>query len=78
MSNDPPKISLIIPAYNEADRIAASLETVSKFVAAETGTYEVLLVNDGSRDRTPEIVREISPELFPDGNFQLLEYGENR
>ncbi|MCA9434157.1 MAG: glycosyltransferase family 2 protein [Candidatus Omnitrophica bacterium] len=78
MSNDPPKISLIIPAYNEADRIAASLETVSKFVAGETDSYEVLLVNDGSRDRTPEIVREISPELFPDGNFQLLEYGANR
>ncbi|MCA9446696.1 MAG: glycosyltransferase family 2 protein, partial [Candidatus Omnitrophica bacterium] len=55
-----------------------SLETVSKFVAGETDSYEVLLVNDGSRDRTPEIVREISRELFPAGNFQLLEYGENR
>ncbi len=78
MSTAPPKISLIIPAYNEADRIGQSLETVSQFISSQADVYEVLLVNDGSRDNTLEVIREVAPRLFADQSFELLEYGANR
>ena len=50
--------SIIIPAYNEAERIGATLEKVLTHVAKMGWTAEVIVVNDGSRDSTPEIVRE--------------------
>ena len=78
MSTEPPKISLIVPAYNEADRIAGSLETLASFLTGQSDTYEVLVVNDGSRDSTPEIVRERAPEVFGETPVELLEYGANR
>jgi len=78
MSTEPPQISLIVPAYNEADRIAASLEAIAKHVADQIDSYEVLLINDGSRDKTAEIAREIAPGLFEEGVFSILDYGENR
>ena len=78
MSKSRPKVSLIIPAYNEADRIAASLKEVARFISSQDDSYEILLINDGSRDKTAEIVRDTAPNLFAEGSFQILEYGENR
>ena len=50
--------SIVIPAYNEAERIGATLEKVVAYVARMGWTAEVIVVNDGSRDATPEIVRQ--------------------
>jgi dolichyl-phosphate beta-glucosyltransferase len=50
--------SIVIPAYNEAQRIAAALEKVVAYAAKMGWTAEVIVVNDGSRDATPEIVRQ--------------------
>ena len=51
-------VSLIIPAYNEESRIGKSLERIMKFFAAEPYVSEVVIVDDGSKDRTMEIIRE--------------------
>ena len=51
----PPSLSLVIPAYNEAERIAATLETVTAFLAAQPYAHELILVDDGSADGTAEI-----------------------
>lgn len=56
------KYSIIIPAYNEAARLGKTLERVLTYVSAELCETEVIVVNDGSRDRTPELVREYAQE----------------
>jgi dolichyl-phosphate beta-glucosyltransferase len=48
--------SVVIPAYNEAKRLEATLDRVLGYVAAQKWNAEVLVVNDGSRDATREIV----------------------
>ena len=48
--------SIIIPAYNESARITSSLDKLLSHIAQERWTAEVLVVNDGSRDNTAEIV----------------------
>ena len=56
----PPTYSIVIPAYNESARLGASLEKVLAFVHAQRWDAEVLVVNDGSRDNTANIVREFA------------------
>ncbi len=48
--------SIIIPAYNESARITLSLEKILAYVAQQGWRAEILVVNDGSRDNTAEIV----------------------
>jgi dolichyl-phosphate beta-glucosyltransferase len=55
-------LSLIIPAYNESDRIGGSLEKALEWTAAQPYRTEVLVVDDGSRDSTPEVVRRYAGE----------------
>jgi dolichyl-phosphate beta-glucosyltransferase len=50
--------SIIIPAYNESQRIAASLDKIIAFTTEQHWLTEILVVNDGSRDNTADIVRE--------------------
>jgi dolichyl-phosphate beta-glucosyltransferase len=61
-----PSYSIVIPAYNEERRIPATLESVVSWIRAKRWYAEVLVVNDGSRDRTAEVVRafaEGAPEV---------------
>jgi glycosyltransferase involved in cell wall biosynthesis len=51
-----PQLSIVIPAYNEAARIELTLERVMSCVAAQAWDAEVLVVDDGSTDTTPQIV----------------------
>jgi glycosyltransferase involved in cell wall biosynthesis len=52
-------ISSVIPAYNEADAIAGTVEAVTRTLAALGADYEVIVVDDGSRDATAAIVRDL-------------------
>ena len=52
-----PHYSIVIPAYNESARLGASLEKVLAYVHAQGWEAEVIVVNDGSRDNTADIVR---------------------
>lgn len=49
--------SIVIPAYNESERITASLDKILAHIAEQGWTAEVIVVNDGSRDNTADIVR---------------------
>jgi dolichyl-phosphate beta-glucosyltransferase len=70
-----PVYSIIIPAYNEGVRIGATLEKVLAYGAQQGWDAQVIVVNDGSRDKTPELVR-----VYADKNprLRLLENPGNR
>jgi len=51
-------LSVIIPSYNEESRLGSSLERVRTYLADKSYEREVLVVNDGSRDRTAAVAGE--------------------
>ena len=55
-----PTYSIVIPAYNERTRIGATLERVLSYVRSQGWDAEVIVVNDGSRDNTAEIVQSFA------------------
>ncbi len=57
-----PYISLILPVYNEEKRIAASLKSIYHYLRSTGHTYEILIVDDGSTDRTLELIRFFSSD----------------
>ena len=53
-----PEISIIIPAFNEAARLPATLDRVEHFLKTSGLNAEVIVVDDGSRDATAEVVAQ--------------------
>jgi dolichol-phosphate mannosyltransferase len=65
------KLSIIIPAHNEADCIRTTVSAIARRLAAASIDYEIVVVNDGSTDRTPRILEEMartSPAIIPVDN----------
>ncbi len=57
-------LSIIIPAFNEENRLPATLDQVGSFLSRQTYTYELLVVNNSSTDGTAEVIQAYS-ERFP-------------
>jgi len=68
-------LSVVLPAYNEAENVASAVERVSAVLQSLGIEYEIILVNDGSRDRTGEIARELQTRI---PHFKLVEHYPNR
>jgi dolichyl-phosphate beta-glucosyltransferase len=62
LSGQSPFLTIVIPAYNEETRLPRTLEAVAEFVEAQPYQAEVLIVDDGSTDRTAEIVKQFSAQ----------------
>jgi len=69
-----PYLSVIIPAYREAERIGKNLIAIENFLATKNYSYEVLVVTDGSPDATAEIARSHSDKVK---NLRVFENKEN-
>ena len=65
------KLSIVIPCYNEAKDIASNVEKVLDYLKDKKFEYEILLVNDGSKDNTKEVI-----EAIP--GVTALSYEKNR
>lgn len=69
MASDPtpkksnPQISVVIPAYNEQNWIELTVQALVAFLAKEFKTWEIIVVDDGSGDRTQEICEQFSQKL---------------
>ena len=50
------KLSIIIPAFNEEDRIVRTLENTLFYLKKQKYKAEVIVISDGSTDRTKEVV----------------------
>jgi len=70
------RYSIVIPAYNESRRLEPTLNKVLAYVVSQLPQAEVIVVNDGSRDNTGEIVRRYI-EQAPNG-LRLIENPGNR
>jgi glycosyltransferase involved in cell wall biosynthesis len=51
-----PMVSIVVPAYNEAQRIGESIKKIDAFVRASPLAFELIVVDDGSRDDTAATV----------------------
>jgi len=67
----PPLLSIIVPALNEEGRLPDTLAQISGFLQAQRYTAEVLVVDNGSTDRTAEIAAEFSRSH---SGFRLLQH----
>lgn len=68
------KLSVVIPAYNEERRLPKTLEEIDKYLSRQNYNYEIIVVSDGSKDRTPDVVRGIMPRIK---NLRLIDNKEN-
>jgi dolichol-phosphate mannosyltransferase len=57
---EPLRLSVVIPAHDEEGSIAATVTAVAECLSAEGIDYEIVVVDDGSRDRTGEIVARLA------------------
>lgn len=55
-------LSIIVPAYNEEKRLPESLPQIIQFAKQQAYPVEIIVVDDGSIDRTADIVREFQKE----------------
>lgn len=73
--NEIPSLSIVIPAYNEAERLGPTLDRVLSFIVEHPWESEIVVVNDGSGDGTAEIVRDYSGKSG--GIIRLVENSGN-
>ena len=67
-------LSVIIPAYNEAKKIALTLLDIDRYLSKQDYLYEIIVVSDGSKDNTAEVV-EKTKQLVK--NLILIDNKEN-
>ena len=70
------KLSIIIPAYNEEDRIVFTLEETLAYLSTQNYRAEIRVVSDGSHDRTGQVVHSLNRPENVDVYFH--EYHPNR
>ncbi len=75
-------LSVVIPAYNEEKRIAKTLLEVDSYLRTQPYDYEILVVNDGSTDKTVEVVSHLQSHPLAGeagiSNLQIIDNPQNR
>jgi glycosyltransferase involved in cell wall biosynthesis len=70
---NPYKLSVVVPCYNEGAHLKNFISSLKITVESLTRNYEIILINDGSKDDT----REIALDLMSSGNIRYLEFSRN-
>jgi dolichyl-phosphate beta-glucosyltransferase len=63
MSSGPPELSIVIPSFNEELRLPVTLADISAYVRASKRETEVIVVDDGSTDRTADVANSFRGEI---------------
>jgi dolichyl-phosphate beta-glucosyltransferase len=74
----PRSMSFVVPAYNEEARLGDSLRRLIEFAGRQPAASEVIVVDDGSSDRTAEIARGFSAGLPERVTLRVLQHERNR
>ncbi|MDD5145825.1 MAG: glycosyltransferase family 2 protein, partial [Candidatus Pacebacteria bacterium] len=67
-------LSVIIPAYNEEKRLPKTLEEIDKYLSKQNYDYEIIVVSDGSKDKTAEVIEKCKMQI---ANLRLIANVEN-
>jgi len=70
-----PELSIIIPSYNEELRLPATLDKIASYIQSSRRTTEVIVVDDGSKDRTAQLAESYRGKL---PNLRVLSNDVNR
>jgi glycosyltransferase involved in cell wall biosynthesis len=77
MAEMPPKLSIVVPAFNEAARLEPSLQRIVEYLREMRDPSELLVVDDGSRDDTTAIAEKVARDSAPVPT-RVIRYAENR
>jgi dolichyl-phosphate beta-glucosyltransferase len=67
-------ISVVIPAYNESERIIGPLLDIDRYFRKQKSKYEIIVVNDGSKDNTELVVKQLMVKIK---NLKIINNPEN-
>ena len=67
-------LSVIVPSYNEEKRISNTLFDIDRYLSRQQYDYEIIVVSDGSKDKTAQAVKELQPKIK---NLKLIDNKEN-
>ena len=67
-------LSVVMPAYNEENRIGRTLEAGDQYLRKQMFDYEILVVNDGSSDKTAEVVKGYESQIK---GLRLIDNAQN-
>ena len=70
-----PELSVVVPAYQEEDRVGDSLTSLRSWLSEQVESWEIIVVDDGSNDRTSSVVGET---VAVDDRCRLISYRPNR
>lgn len=68
-------LSVVIPAYNEESRISKTLLDIDRYLSKQKFNYEILVISDGSKDKTAKIVQNFQNVVK---NLKLIDNQENK
>lgn len=68
-------LSCVLPVYNEEEIIDRTIRSVHAYLSGLVGDFEIVAVDDGSRDRTPEILKSLQ-RIYP--QLRVVAHPENR
>lgn len=74
-SNREIHLSVVIPAYNEEKRIGATLLDVDRYLSQQNYSYEILVVSDGSSDKTVDVTEKYRQLIK---NLEVIDNLENK
>lgn len=67
-------LSVIVPAYNEEKTLDKNIRNFNEYLAKQNYDYEIIIINDGSRDNTESVARKIVTDI---PNVKLIHSKEN-
>jgi len=68
-------LSVIIPAYNEEERIKDTIMDIVRYLSKQDYTYELVVVNDGSKDNTVNVLKKLESAIY---NLKFIDNGKNQ
>ena len=69
------QLSVIVPAYNEELRLPKTLKKIDGYLREQSYSYEILVVDDGSKDKTGEVAESFREKIK---NLRVISYKENK